>query len=1064
MVEYSLGKVHASPEFSFALQLIYRNNREQSGMFGGQWWCPQLESTVLPRGRGVVVWTMPSGGMVGFQEDPKRAGDYRSFDGNWRARVSGARVGIFNADGWQYAYSRGRLESVTSPTGRVLEFAWKNERFQGMQLRDVASGTRLFLMRAAYGNNRRLAELEINGQQHRFAYAKDGSEERLAGWAPPLGSVVSFVYHPQAKVLSHVVRGEGKDPADILEFKTEFVRPFEGEKPKNDPIEKRNPANWWLMADKDFDYVYGREEKKGKKGEQWASDQITITGRTGVKQEIGFAANRGIVTAKSEAEPERKTYYYRAPGQRYDGKLRRIEEGGKMVVEYRYERRTGLMTEMHDASGVITFFDYDPKWRPEGREFFEPKPIRVRRGSRRSTEVVGEFAYDKQGRLLAAKDIAGNTTCYTYTNRGELASMTDPEGGVTSFVYDQLGRSTAVTRNGLTERVEYDPQGRVKARVSPDGSRTEFTFDKQGQVEAVKQNGETTIEYVRNELGQVVGEKDSLGRERKAERDARGNLLAEHASNGSVTRYEYDEFNRRIGQIDGNGNRITFEYDPMGRLIRQVNPLGGTLTWKYDEKGRLVQRTNGEQTIRHTYDKEGRLSLLDYGGGQRIEYTHDKEGRVLSATTPETAFEYSYDKLGRVAGMLIRQGDKGQLLRLSHNARGQRTALILAELIPAEPSKGGRAGKAARYETIQQTHYAYDTAGRLASITSNGSPVVSYRYDNAGRVIQKIYGAERAETAPVVAGIAYDVRARLAGIEYSGTKLGGSKLLTYEWDPANQLTRRSWNGETQRYEYDASGQLLKVMDDKTGKVLESYRYDLAGNMLEKAAGRQRAAMIYNAANQLEKVYNLPMPPDDATGLNLGTAGELEKLAREVLTYSYDKAGRMLGAEGRGGSRYGWLDKITELIQPDGSKVTFTYWPDGQLAEKKVASGGERDVQQIGNNPTDIANETFLWDGLALLRRNETMYIIEPHPSGGIPVASHPVGRPDQITWHLNDLLGTTLATVENGRSQFAKLTAFGQPLKLATNSHGTAATVQESAMSVPPVPETQSIQRTTVTP
>ena len=223
-------------------------------------------------------------------------------------------------------------------------------------------------------------------------------------------------------------------------------------------------------------------------------------------------------------------------------------------------------------------------------------------------------------------------------------------------------------------------------------------------------------------------------------------------------------------------------------------------------------------------------------------------------------------------------------------------------------------------------------------------------------------------------------------------------------------------------------------------------------------------MIYNAANQLEKVYNLPMPPDDATGLNLGTAGELEKLAREVLTYSYDKAGRMLGAEGRGGSRYGWLDKITELIQPDGSKVTFTYWPDGQLAEKKVASGGERDVQQIGNNPTDIANETFLWDGLALLRRNETMYIIEPHPSGGIPVASHPVGRPDQITWHLNDLLGTTLATVENGRSQFAKLTAFGQPLKLATNSHGTAATVQESAMSVPPVPETQSIQRTTVTP
>ncbi|MFN7141735.1 MAG: hypothetical protein ACK4UN_20630, partial [Limisphaerales bacterium] len=64
-VEYSLGQINASPEFSFPLQLIYRNNRDQQGMFGSRWWCPQLESTVLPQGRGILVWTMPSGGMVG---------------------------------------------------------------------------------------------------------------------------------------------------------------------------------------------------------------------------------------------------------------------------------------------------------------------------------------------------------------------------------------------------------------------------------------------------------------------------------------------------------------------------------------------------------------------------------------------------------------------------------------------------------------------------------------------------------------------------------------------------------------------------------------------------------------------------------------------------------------------------------------------------------------------------------------------------------------------------------------------------------------------------------------
>lgn len=605
--------------------------------------------------------------MVGFKADERRANEFKSFDGNWRARMVATRVTIFNAEGWQYDYNRARLASVTSPTGRVLDLAWQNERFQGMQLREVASGTRLVLAQAGCGDNRMLAALEINGQQHRFTYVKDGSEQRLTGWAPPVGRAVSFVYHPESKVLARTVLGDGKDAADIAEFKTEFAEPYEDDKPKKDPNAKRNPSNWWLVGDPHFDYAYAR---KGKKGEQWLSDQITITGRTGIKQEVGFAANRGIVTAKPDTGPERKTYYYRAPDQRYDGKLRRIEEGGKLLVEYRCDRRTGLMTEMHDANGLITFFDYDPNWRPRGRDFFEPKPIRVRRGTRRAWEVIGEYAYDDQGRLAAAKDIAGNVTRYTYSNRGELASVVDPEGGTTSFLYDQLGRRTAVIRNGLTERVEYDSQGRVKTQIAADGTRTEFAFDKTGQIEVVKQNGETAIEYVRNELGQIVGEKDPLGRMRKVERDARGNLLAEHAPNGSVTRYEYDVFNRRIAQIDGNGNKITFEYDPMGRLIKQANPLGVTLTWKYDDKGRLIERTNGEQTIRHTYDKDGRLSLIDYGSGQRIEYTHDKEGRVLSASTPEMAFAYSYDKLGRVVGTVVRRGEEEYVLRYTHNARG----------------------------------------------------------------------------------------------------------------------------------------------------------------------------------------------------------------------------------------------------------------------------------------------------------------------------------------------------------------------------------------------------------
>ena len=71
------------------------------------------------------------------------------------------------------------------------------------------------------------------------------------------------------------------------------------------------------------------------------------------------------------------------------------------------------------------------------------------------------------------------------------------------------------------------------------------------------------------------------------------------------------------------------------------------------------------------------------------------------------------------------------------------------------------------------------------------------------------------------------------------------------------------------------------------------------------------------------------------------------------------------------------------------------------------------------------------DGLALLKRNDTLYLIEPYPSGGVPIASHPVGKPAEITYHLNDLLGTTLATVGPQGVHFSALTSFGQPLKAA---------------------------------
>jgi len=83
-----------------------------------------------------------------------------------------------------------------------------------------------------------------------------------------------------------------------------------------------------------------------------------------------------------------------------------------------------------------------------------------------------------------------------------------------------------------------------------------------------------------------------------------------------------------------------------------------------------------------------------------------------------------------------------------------------------------------------------------------------------------------------------------------------------------------------------------------------------------------------------------------------------------------------------------------------SAAACLYSPDGQLAAKRILTtenteNAEGGIQKISNPPATpppinakpSTSETFLWDGLALLRRKDTIYIIDPHPSGGVPIAS-----------------------------------------------------------------------------
>ena len=182
--------------------------------------------------------------------------------------------------------------------------------------------------------------------------------------------------------------------------------------------------------------------------------------------------------------------------------------------------------------------------------------------------------------------------------------------------------------------------------------------------------------------------------------------------------------------------------------------------------------------------------------------------------------------------------------------------------------------------------YAYDSKGRLARQTIDGSPI-DYEYTKYGQ---------------------------LAG-KHLGGMLNPDASVTYEYSKSGRIVARTANGVRQTYEYDKKGQLLAVKDSD-GNAVERYAYDKAGNMLKKKVNSITTTFTFDEANQL-----------------------ISSTADGVTTrYTYDAAGRMI-REGDKTYRYGYLDKVMSVTENDKT-YTYPYHPDGQLATANYGANPE----------------------------------------------------------------------------------------------------------------------------
>ncbi|NQX62604.1 S-layer homology domain-containing protein [Paenibacillus qinlingensis] len=343
------------------------------------------------------------------------------------------------------------------------------------------------------------------------------------------------------------------------------------------------------------------------------------------------------------------------------------------------------------------------------------------------------FSYDNDGRLLSISDRSGNLTRIERDTQGKPTAIIAPGGQRTILEVDSSGELSSITNPaGETYRMQYEG-GLLIAYTDPVQGVNQYDYDDNGLlVKATNPEGgiKTLHKSILNK-GSLVTFTDPSNRTTTYETVvADGKTLYTLIdSNGARTLTEkIGEQSEMATLPDGTKISKKFGTDPrFGKNtpfvseLTYTSPDGKVTTFK-EERSAVINNNNElvSYTVKHTLN--GDVFTIQYDGGNhkftettaegtKTETYLDGKDRVIKVAWPGTdlfPIESFYDALGRLER--VQQGEKW--ISYTYNAQN---------LIEKETDAFGSVKT-----------YEYDTAGRIASITTPGNKVYRKGYDDLG--------------------------------------------------------------------------------------------------------------------------------------------------------------------------------------------------------------------------------------------------------------------------------------------------------------------------------------------
>jgi len=441
------------------------------------------------------------------------------------------------------------------------------------------------------------------------------------------------------------------------------------------------------------------------------------------------------------------------------------------------------------------------------------------------------YTYDSLGRLSTITQGSGGTartSTLSYNSQNELTNIQDPLLRNVGFLYDLAGRiTTQVLPDTRQIGYSYDPNGNVTGITPPGRPVHEFQYtpvDLESNYtppDAGFSPRNTQYTYNLDRQLTLVTRPDSqtiqLGYEPTG-----GRLSTLTLPGPQTITYAYGATTGTLSSITAPGSTLNYSYD--GSLLKQITWAGtvaGSVSRNYDNNFRITnQSVNGANTISFGYDND---SLLTSAGALSITRS-PQHGLITGTTLGVVADTRGYSTFGELSSY---------------------TANVSGSPVFSTTFTRDKLGRITqKVETISGTtttfDYAYDPAGRLQEVKTNGTVTATYSYDSNGNRLSLV-------TPSGTTNGTYDAQDRL-------TTYGTA---TYTYSNNGELQTKVVGGQTTSYVYDVLGN-LKSVTLPNGTLIE-YVIDGQNRRIgKKVNGTLTQGFLYQ--NQLNPVAEL-----DGTG-------------------------------------------------------------------------------------------------------------------------------------------------------------------------------------------------------